>query len=99
MAIVPKKRHHEPAIGRDDFYDRLLETIDRPDPDERVPQPPELEAMRRRIACAEVNVIIEATGRRLARAEAIAVDVAHPALKAIRWARAALDRAERESCL
>jgi len=98
MVILLDARRRERGICRADFYERLLETIDRPDPAEPMPARGDRDAMRRRVASAEVDVIVETAGQRLARAEALAVNVGHRAAGAIRRAREALDGAERQPC-
>jgi hypothetical protein len=83
---------------RDDFHDQFLETIDRPDPAERMPRSRNRAAMRRRAAYVEVDRIVEAARARLARAEVLAANVGYPAAGAIRRAREALEGAKREPC-
>jgi len=55
-----------------------------------MPVPAERAAMWRQVAYAEVSMVVETAMSRLARAEALAVDVEHPATEAIRQAREAL---------
>jgi len=91
-------RRRQRTICADNFYEEFLESLGKADPEESVPAPGDRAATRRRMTCAEVDVIVEATRKRLARAEALAAGVEHPAAGAIRRAREALEGAEREPC-
>jgi hypothetical protein len=103
MTSVLQFRPRVRAIDDPGFYERLIRDLDRRDTDEQMPVPAERAAMRRQVAYAEVGMIVETAMSRLARAEALAVDVEHPATEALRQAREALAGApvgcEREPCL